>query len=349
MFRAIKKISLCVILSFFWIQTAFAEDMPSEQKGREIWGKFIPIPLTVSEELQKHIELPLDSDFLIVPENDKEWQTLINSAFEAAIPAAQTFPVTIKNEKISGVGVYMITPHNLSEEHATHLLLHTHGGGYVFGGGESGLTEAMAMAHYGKIKVLAIDYRMPPAHPFPAALDDTVTVYKEMIQEYPPEHLGFFGSSAGGGLIAAAMLKLKALNLPLPAVIGLGTPWTDLTKTGDTYFTNEEIDDCVVTYDGLLGARAKLYAGSHDIKDPYISPIYGDCRGFPPTILISGTRDLLLSCTVRMHRKLLSSGVEAVLHVFEGGSHAFYLTALDAPESKEVFEEMARFFTKYLQ
>jgi monoterpene epsilon-lactone hydrolase len=139
------------------------------------------------------------------------------------------------------------------------------------------------------------------------------------------------------------------MNVPLPGAVGLGTPWADLTRTGDTLYTNEEIDDVLVTYDGLLEACAKLYAGSSDMKDPLISPVYGDfTKGFPPTILTTGTRDMLLSDTVRVHRKLRQAGVEAYLQVFEGMSHAQYIIVFTSPESREVFQELALFFQNHL-
>ena len=95
-------------------------------------------------------------------------------------------------------------------------------------------------------------------------------------------------------------------------------------------------------------ARGALYANGHDLKDPLLSPVYGDMRGFPPTILTSGTRDLLLSNTVRVHRKLRQAGVEAVLQVFEGQSHGAYYRDASAPETKEAFDEIAQFFDKHL-
>ena len=157
-----------------------------------------------------------------------------------------------------------------------------------------------------------------------------------------------FGTSAGSGLTDAAMFKLKDLNLPRPAVVGLGTPFIDVTKTGDSYYTNQGMDNFLVTYDGLLSSIAKLYAGTNDMKNPLISPIYGDFTGFPPTILTSGTRDLFLSNTVRTHQKLREANVDAYLQVFDGASHAFYLQVLDSPESKLAYQQMALFFDKYM-
>ena len=146
----------------------------------------------------------------------------------------------------------------------------------------------------------------------------------------------------------AMILRAKQEGLPLPAVIAPGTPWSDLTETGDTYKTNEWLDNVLVSYNGYLRRAAELYANGHDLKDPALSPLYGDMHGFPPTILTSGTRDLLLSSTVRVHRRLRQAGVEAVLQVFEGQSHAQYYRDVGAPETKEAFGEIARFFDKHL-
>ena len=162
----------------------------------------------------------------------------------------------------------------------------------------------------------------PRNSPLPAALDDSVAVWREIIKSHTPRNVGLFGTSAGGGLTLAIVIKLKELGLPLPGALMAGTPWSDLTKTGDTYFANEFVDNVLGTIDGSLDAAARLYAGTHDLKEPLLSPVYGDLSGFPPTILISGTRDLFLSNTVRVHQKLLESVVRADLLVFEGQSHA---------------------------
>ena len=128
----------------------------------------------------------------------------------------------------------------------------------------------------------------------------------------------------------------------MPGAIAPGTPWSDMTKTGDTYFANEMVDNVLVSNDGWLADAANLYANGHDLKDPMLSPVYGDLHGFPPTILTSGTRDLFLSNTVRVHRKLRAAGVVADLMVFEGQSHAQYLFVPDAPEGRSTSPKWAR-------
>jgi len=226
--------------------------------------------------------------------------------------------------------------------------VHVHGGCYVLGGGESATTEAIYMAGFGHFKVLSVDYRRPPEFPYPAALDDAVAVWKGALKMAQPRSMAIFGTSAGGALTLSMVLRAKQDGLPLPGAIAPGTPMSDLTGVGDSFHTNYLVDNVLVGSNGRCDAMARLYANGRDLQDPLLSPVYGDMRGFPPTILTTGTRDLLLSNTVRVHRKLRQAGVEAQLEVFEGQSHAHYMRDGSAPETQEAFEEIARFFDKHL-
>ena len=139
------------------------------------------------------------------------------------------------------------------------------------------------------------------------------------------------------------------MGLDLPGALWAGTPWADLSKTGDSLFTNEGVDRSLVTYDGLLEGAAKLYAGGQDLKTPLISPVYGHFEGFPPTSLVTGTRDLFLSDTARVHRKLRVAGVAADLNVYEAVSHAEYASMLGSPESEQVYGELGEFLRRHLE
>jgi acetyl esterase/lipase len=315
--------------------------------------KAFPAPDTVSTKLRELIAADPPSYWNRHPKTALEWKTFVKELADATAPMLSALRertgVTSTSGTMGGVPVYIITPKNLPAEDADRVLLNFHGGGYVLGPGESGAMEAMLMAGIGGYRVIMPDYRMVPDHPYPAAMDDAIAVYKELLKTIPAERIGVFGTSTGGGMTLAVVLRAKAEGLPLPAAIAAGTPWTDLSKTGDSYFTNEHVDNILMSYDGWLGEAAKIYAAGHDLKDPMLSPIYGDVSGFPPTMLTSGTRDLFLSNTVRMHLKLRQAGVIADLIVFEGMSHAQYHMLPDAPETKFHFTELGKFFNRYMQ
>src|SRR5262249_30475697 len=248
-----------------------------------------------------------------------EWKALQKRADDGQAQTLQAtkrkLRVTVTEERIAGVRVYRVKPAVVAPENRNRILVHVHGGAYVFGGGEAAAAEAVLMAQFGEIEIVSVDYRMPPDFPYPTAPDDALAVWREVAKSRNPGHVGLFGTSTGGGMTLALVLKLKDLKLALPGAIMAGTPWADLTKTGDTYFTNELVDNVLGSNDGMLEAAAKLYAGAHNLKEPLLSPVYGDFSGFPPAILLSGTRDLFLSNTVRVHQKLLQAGGLAALLV----------------------------------
>jgi acetyl esterase/lipase len=302
--------------------------------------------------MQKLIAAPPPPTWDVIPKTVEEWKAQVNAGAAAVV---QTLPalreklgVKVEPLTIDGVKAYMVTPENIPAENRNRLLIHVHGGCYVSFPGESGTVEAIFMAGFGRFKVISVDYRMPPDHPYPAALDDAMTVWKAALKMADPKNLAIFGSSAGGALTLSMVLRAKQDSLPLPAAIAPGTPMSDLTGRGDSFSTNAMLDNVLVAYGASCDARAALYANGHDLKDPLLSPIYGDVHNFPPAILTTGTRDLLLSNTVRMHRKLRQAGVEAILQVYEGEAHAQFYRDPAAPESKEAFEEIARFFNEHL-
>lgn len=333
---------------FFLVSVAHAQ----QALGRKLPERTVSVPPTISKELsEKAVSLPVR--VFPMPQTDAEWKaaqkSLDTDRAQTARKAAEAVGAILKEQRIAGVRCFEIIPKTISAAGANRLLVHVHGGAYVLGSGAGGTLEAILVATACGTRVISIDYRMPPDHPFPAAVDDAVAVWKDLVARHDRARMALFGTSAGGGLAMATVLSLKEHQLPLPAALFLGTPWTDLTKTGDSYFTHAELDNVLGRYEGFLEVSARLYAGKTDLKHPLISPVYGDLAGFPPTMLVTGTRDLFLSNTVRAHRKLRAAGVTADLHVFEAQSHADYLRAYPAPESREMLEEVARFFDQHLQ
>lgn len=337
-----------------YVQLAATQASANKQAGaRKSPAIVSSVPTAdVSPQMQVQIGLPYPAEFNADPKDAAEWKGLIARRAAptiAAIPAlSDKLGVLIEQTTIAGVKAFVVTPKHVLPENRQRLLMHIHGGGYVFSPGLAALPEAMLLASYGGYKVVSVDYRMPPDFPYPAAMDDAMVVWKELIRTTPPKNMAVFGTSTGGAMTLSLVLRAKDERVPLPAAIASGTPWADIADIGDTYRTNEWKDNILVTWDGWLGRAARLYAAGRDLKDPQLSPIYGNFSGFPPTILTSGTRDLFLSNTVRTHRKLRRAGVEADLNVYEGQSHAQYAHDPDAPETKEAFGDIARFFDRHL-
>lgn len=322
----------------------------------EIGAFSLPAPAGASDVLADSIRVTpvpdVEANRQLIPSSEAEWVVAVEERDEKnraiAGVLADQFALTVEEEHIDGVGTYRVTPPEIDRRHQDHLFVYVHGGAYVLGAGEAGLPEAMLIAARTKMQVLSIDYRMPPQHPFPAALDDVIAVWENVLGTRSVSSVALGGVSAGGGLILTAVSKLIGGGHQTPQALYAGTPWTDLTRTGDSYYTNEGVDRLLVGYDGILAAAARLYAGVHDLTDPLISPVYGDFTGFPPTFLVTGTRDLFLSNTVRTHTKLRAAGVTADLLVFEGVSHGDYAAEATSPESLLTYAELNSFLLQHL-
>jgi monoterpene epsilon-lactone hydrolase len=232
----------------------------SKSGPRAVPGRAIPVPGTVSPQLQSTIAAPYripawDAD----PKSAAEWKDLITKLADAGIAARlearEKLGVTMEPTVIGGVKAFILTPKEIRPENRNRLLVHVHGGGYVYNPGEAGTGEGTLMAAYGGYKVISIDYRMPPDFPYPAAMDDAMAVWREAVKMQNPRNMAIFGTSTGGGMTLAMILRAKQEGLPLPAAIAPGTPWSDLTETGDTYKTNEWLDNVLVSYNGYLDDR----------------------------------------------------------------------------------------------
>ncbi|MFZ4405895.1 MAG: alpha/beta hydrolase [Paracraurococcus sp.] len=342
----IPRLALAALLAL--PATSYAQGVPP----RELPARSLPVPGTVSPQMQKLIGLPLRTGWNTPPTTPEGWRALAEAGAAATrqgLPGLRDrLKVDVEPGEMGGVKVFRVTPREIRPENRNRLLIHIHGGCYVLNPGEAGLPEAILMAGLGGFRVVSVDYRMPPEAYFPAALDDVIAVWKAALATQDAKTMAVFGSSAGGALTLEMVLKAKAAGLPLPAAIAPGTPMSDATGAGDSFRTNALVDNVLVAVDGFCHAATVFYANGHDLADPLISPVYGDVRGFPPTILTTGTRDLLLSNTVRMHRALRNAGVEASLQVFEAQAHAYYNRDDTAPETREVFGEIAGFFDRHL-
>ena len=226
------------------------------------------------------------------------------------------------------------------------MLINLHGGGFNSDSGS--LIEGVPIANLAKIKVVSVYYRLAPENPFPAAVDDVVAVYKELLKTYKPKNIGIFGTSAGAILTAEVTIRLKQLGLPLPAALGIFSGHADFGQVGDSWqlFTLDGFPgNLQPTYPDHLPDDA--YVGKTNRQDPVLSPIFADLHGMPPTLLVTSTRDILLSGTSIFQRALLRNGNNAQLVVFEALPHAFWYH-FQLPETKEALELMAKFFDEKL-
>jgi epsilon-lactone hydrolase len=238
-------------------------------------ARAVPTPTTVSLEMQKTIGAPPRPFMRSRPKTTEDWKSIIEASAAAAVGSlpglCQWRHVKFEKAMLDGVRAFMVTPEDIAPENLNRLLIHAHGGCYVLNGGEAGLTEAILMAGFGRFKVLSVDYRMPPEAYFPAALDDVVTAWKVTSKIEDPKRMAVFGTSAGGALTLALILRAKQEGLALPAAIAPFTPMSDATKTGDTFYTNESLDNVLVSRDGFCDAATLFYANGHDLGDPLIS------------------------------------------------------------------------------
>ena len=344
-----RSIPLAALACLFCWSNALADDAWS------IGPRKLPPPAGASAQLRENLaKMPAPKSEKL-PKNEAGWKEYFAKGdaemASLADKMAAEHNLHIDEGTIGGVHYYQVSqvpPNGIAPAHAGQLFVNIHGGGFTKGAGRASLPEALEIAAFIKIPVIAIDYRMAPDHPAPAAMDDVIAVWREVLKQHPAASVALGGTSAGGNLTLVATMRMKELGLPLSGALMIGTPAADLAKRGDSRFINEGIDHVVPSWDGEAAQEMRFYAAGASYDDPHLSPIYGDFRGFPPSYLISGTRDLLLSDTVRVHRKLREAGVEADLHVYEGVAHADYLLQAGTPEQAEHFRELDAFLTRHL-
>jgi monoterpene epsilon-lactone hydrolase len=306
--------------------------------------RVVPVPKSVSPEAQAFLarrvpDIPVHESIAQRRAHTDAWQQ------RAGEEARKLYPVNISSQRIAGVPVRVITPLTIPESKRNRVLINVHGGGFNSDSGS--LTETIPIAYLTQTKVIAVLYRLAPEHPFPAAVDDTIAVYRELLKTYNPAHMALYGTSAGAILTGEVAVKMRQLHLPVPAALGIFSGFGDFSKQGDSR--------AIFSLQGLSGPLSppseshpdNAYFGKTDPHDPVLSPVYADLRGMPPTLFVTSERDLLLSGTTILHRAFLRAGDDAQLVVFEGLPHAFWNDA-HLPESKEADQIMARFFDTYV-
>jgi epsilon-lactone hydrolase len=260
--------------------------------------------------------------------------------------ALKRYPVHIEETSTAGVRTDIITPLAMPDVNRGRVLINLHGGGFNSDSGS--LIEGIPISNLDKIKVVSVYYRLAPENPYPAAVDDVVAVYKELLKGYRPGNIGIFGTSAGAILTAEVTVRLKQLGVPLPGALGIFSVLADYSRPGDSlqmYALDGLAGDLEPTDPAHLPPDA--YVGNTDRKDAVLSPLFADLKGMPPSLLVTSTRDILLSSTSIFHRALLGAGVSSQLVVFEALPHAFWYH-FQLPETAEALGIMARFFDEKL-
>jgi phosphinothricin tripeptide acetyl hydrolase len=249
-----------------------------------------------------------------------------------------------KNIEVTEVDAAGVPAEWVSPENPTGTLFYLHGGGYVFGGPDSHRDIACRLAVATGLRVLLLDYRLAPEHPFPAALDDSVAAYHWLLESgVEPDQLAIAGDSAGGGLSVATMVRLKALGRPLPKAAVLISPWADLAATGESVQANAAADAMISPE--ALDRFATLYLGEHDRKDEFASPLYADLSALPPTLVLVGSHEVLRSDSDRLVDGIRGAGGRADLSVWPKMPHVFPILAGIIPEGRKAIAEMAAFLT----
>jgi acetyl esterase/lipase len=306
-----------------------------------------PAPASVSPEAQAVLNAGAPPAFPMPPSSDgTSWEMLIGMLNDALLPSLQArlveAPADAALETIAGAAVYRGRPHAPRPEFAGKIVMHLHAGAMALYGGECVKYFALSEAWHMGCEVVSVDFRCPPRHPYPAALDDAVAVYRELLATHGAPNIVVTGISGGGNIAAAAMHRLRDEGDPLPAGLVLQTAHVDLTESGDTWTTNVGLDTAL---SGSAAAFNQLYAAGQDLRQPLLSPLFGDfARGYPRTLIQTGTRDLLLSSSVLMHRALREAGLEAELHVGEAMPHGGF--GGKAPEDQAMRAEIRRFLSK---
>lgn len=225
------------------------------------------------------------------------------------------------------------------------VILYLHGGGYALCSANTHRPLAARIGKASGVKVLFPEYRLAPEHPFPAAIEDAVNVYRWLLhQGFSPSNIVFAGDSAGGGLCIAAALVLRDQNEPLPAAIVCLSPWVDLTSSGESYRKNKWIDP----YLSIEAVRAavRMYAGDEKPDHPLISPIFADLSGLPPLFIQAGNHEILQSDAEKLAAQARNAGVPFTLKVWKGMWHVWQISGDALPEARKAIKEIGVFIRK---
>lgn len=263
------------------------------------------------------------------------------------LAAMTKLPKDVKCELIDvgGVSAEWVSTPNAVENH---VILYLHGGGWVAGSINTHRGLVARISRSSKARVLIIDYRLAPEHPFPAGLDDCITAYKWLLSKgIKSENIVIAGDSAGGNLTLASLIKLRDDGITLPVAAVCLSPGTDATLSSESFKTKAEIDP-FLTQEGIELMRSQ-YIEDKDRKNPLVSPLFADLQGLPPLLIHVGSSEILLDDSVRFAKRAKEAGVDVTLEIWEDMIHVFHAFAEWSPESQQAIEKVAEFIQKHIK
>ena len=315
----------------------------------------IYIPTTISKEAQEELRKIASNPFDFKnpgPADLIGWKKLYQEIESIDLFRSQSFidlyQPNITETKLGGVNVLDIKPKNWHDNGK--VLVYTHGGAYTLLSANSTLSSSILAADATSLRVISIDYTVAPFSKWNQTTDQIISVIQALKdqQGYSLDDIAIYGDSAGGGLATGSVLKMRDGGMGMPAAVVLWSPWTDVTQNGDTYFTLKDADP-LLTNNQLLKNSADAYANPIDQKNPYVSPVYGNfSKGFPPTLIQGGTKEILLSDFVRLYQALDQADVPVKLDIYEGMPHVFQYILIKTPESDISLSKMNNFLREYL-
>ena len=265
-------------------------------------------------------------------------------AWEAAAQTELPPHTIIEPLFVEGIACEKVSSSQVDQEK---LLLYLHGGGFNAGSCKTHRELAARLSLATSLPVLLVDYRLAPEHPFPAAIEDAVTVYRWLLAHgYRPEQVVIGGDSSGGGAALTTLLALRATGDVLPAAAVLLSPWLDLALAGESMVSRADVDP-LVTREALARA-AQLYANGQDLHDPIISPVYADMHGLPPMLIQVGDDEILLSDSLRAADQARAAGVDVELAVWPEMWHVWQSFAATLPEAQQALEQIGAYLRQRL-
>lgn len=266
----------------------------------------------------------------------------------------EKYAVDLGSETIAGVYADVVTPKGgVAPGNKNRILINVHGGAFYNGARTESLVESIPVAALGKIKVISLDYREGPEFKFPAASEDVAAVYRELLKQYKPKNIGIYGCSAGGSLTAEAMAWFQKEKLPMPGAIGIFCAGGLRGISGDAAYIAPPFAYAQMPpppmKPGAGGQEPGGYFTGTDAMDPLVSPAYSldILAKFPPTLIMTASRDMALSSALFTHTQLLKAGAPAEIYVAEGLWHGF-MFAPDLPEAADALNVIVKFFDRHL-